>query len=131
MSARRLSQTRLARMHDVMAGHVTSGQVPGIVTLLSRGDDISVQTHGSLAIDSTLPMRRDTLFRIASITKPITAVAAMILVEECRLRLDDPVDPFLPELANRRVLKSLNSPIGAFAASPSQPRHRLLEIGPT
>ena len=51
-------------------------------------------------------MRRDTIFRIASMTKPITAAAAMILVEECRLRLDDPVDELLPELADRRVLRS-------------------------
>jgi CubicO group peptidase (beta-lactamase class C family) len=54
-------------------------------------------------------MRRDTLFRIASVTKPITAVAAMILVEECRLRLDDPVDGLLPELAHRRVLRTIGS----------------------
>ena len=49
-------------------------------------------------------MRRDTIFRISSMTKPIAAVATMILVEECKLRLDDPVDRWLPELANRRVL---------------------------
>jgi len=56
-------------------------------------------------------MKRDTIFRIASLTKPIAAVAAMILIEECLLRLDDPVDPWLPELADRRVLKSLASPL--------------------
>ena len=56
-------------------------------------------------------MRRDTIFRIASMTKPITAVAAMILVEECRLRLDEPVDRLLPELADRRVLKRLDGPL--------------------
>jgi CubicO group peptidase (beta-lactamase class C family) len=55
------------------------------------------------------PMRRDTIFRLASLTKPVTAAAAMILVEECRLRLDDPVDPWLPELADRRVLRTLAS----------------------
>lgn len=54
-------------------------------------------------------MKRDTIFRIASITKPVTAVAAMILVEDCKLRLDDSIEPWLPELANRRVLKSLSS----------------------
>jgi CubicO group peptidase (beta-lactamase class C family) len=54
-------------------------------------------------------MRRDTIFRIASITKPITAVAATILVEACKIRLDDSIEPWLPELANRRVLKSLPS----------------------
>ena len=56
-------------------------------------------------------MQRDTLFRIASMTKPITAVATMILIEEGKLRLDDPVDRFLPELANRRVLARIDAPI--------------------
>jgi CubicO group peptidase (beta-lactamase class C family) len=55
-------------------------------------------------------MKRDTIFRVASLTKPITAVAAMILVEECKLRLDESIEPWLPELANRRVLKALSSP---------------------
>lgn len=54
-------------------------------------------------------MQRDTIFRLASVTKPITAVAAMILVEECRLRLDDPVDEFLPELTKRKVLRAIDS----------------------
>jgi CubicO group peptidase (beta-lactamase class C family) len=54
-------------------------------------------------------MKRDTIFRVASITKPITAVAAMILVEECKLRLDESIETWLPELANRRVLKSISS----------------------
>jgi CubicO group peptidase (beta-lactamase class C family) len=62
-----------------------------------------------MSFDHPAPMKRDTIFRIASITKPVTAVAAMILVEECRLRLDDSNEPWLPELANRRVLKSISS----------------------
>src|SRR5260370_1201743 len=56
-------------------------------------------------------MQRDTIFRIASLTKPITAAATMILVEECKLRLDQTVDPLLPELANRKVLKRLDGPL--------------------
>ena len=56
-------------------------------------------------------MRRDTIFRIASMTKPVIAAATMMLVEECKLRLDDPVDAFLPELADRQVLKSLESAV--------------------
>src|SRR3712207_2592679 len=56
-------------------------------------------------------MRRDSIFRIASVTKPIAAAAAMILVEECVLRLDEPVDQWLPELADRRVLRSIDSPL--------------------
>ena len=64
-------------------------------------------------------MRRDTIFRIASMTKPITAAAAMILVEECKLRLDEPVDRLLPELANRKVLKRLDGPLDDTV--PAQP----------
>src|SRR5947199_5314127 len=56
-------------------------------------------------------MRSDTIFRIASMTKPITAAATMILVEECKLRLDEPVERLLPELANRKVLKRLDGPL--------------------
>ena len=66
---------------------------------------------GTQSLESDAPMRRDTIFRIASMTKPVTAAAAMILVEECKLRLDDPVDALLPELANRHVLKSLESAV--------------------
>jgi CubicO group peptidase (beta-lactamase class C family) len=106
-----LSGTRLSRMHEVMAGHVERGYVPGLVTLIDRRGEVHVDAIGALAFDSDAPMRRDTIFRIASLTKPITAAAAMILVEECKLRLDDPVDEWLPELADRRVLRSIDSPL--------------------
>src|SRR5918994_2146839 len=106
-----LSRARLERMHDVMAGYVESKYVPGLVTLLSRRGETRVDVIGTTAFDSDEPMERDTIFRIASVTKPIVAAAAMILVEECRLRLDDPVDPLLPELANRQVLRTLESPL--------------------
>jgi CubicO group peptidase (beta-lactamase class C family) len=103
------SPTRLARMHDTMLRHVESGRLPGLVALLNRRGTEHVDAIGTLAFDRTAPMRRDTIFRLASVAKPITAVAAMILVEECKLRLDDPVDDFLPELANRNVLRTIDS----------------------
>jgi CubicO group peptidase (beta-lactamase class C family) len=105
-----LSRPRLERMHDVMAGHAASGDIPGMVTLVSRRGEIHVDAIGKMAIGGA-PMRRDTIFRIASMTKPVTAVAAMILVEECKLRLDDPVDAFLPELAGRKVLRAVDAPL--------------------
>ena len=92
MSNGAFSKARLARMHDVMAGHVASGRMPGLVTLVSRRGETHVDAIGTLAFGASAPMRRDTIFRIASLTKPITAAAAMILVEEGKLRLDDPVD---------------------------------------
>ena len=99
----------LARMHAVMAGHVERGTVPGLVTLVARHGEVHVDAIGAMAAGGAAPMRRNTLFRIASVSKPVTAAAAMILVEECRIRLDDPVDPWLPELANRRVLRRLDA----------------------
>jgi CubicO group peptidase (beta-lactamase class C family) len=109
-SAGGLSKTRLGRMHDIMAGHVDDGSVPGLVTLASRHGEIYVDAIGKTAIGGA-PMQRDTIFRITSMTKPVTAVAAMILVEECKLRLDDPVDRWLPELADRKVLRAIDAPL--------------------
>jgi CubicO group peptidase (beta-lactamase class C family) len=111
MSTGAFSKARLARIHDVMAGHVKSGEVPGVVTLVSRRGEVHVDTIGVKVAGRHEPMRRDTIFRITSMTKPITAVATMILVEECKLRLDEPVDRWLPELANRKVLKRLDGPL--------------------
>ncbi|MBA2597624.1 MAG: beta-lactamase family protein [Chloroflexia bacterium] len=109
MSDGGLSETRLARMHETMTRHVEEGWVPGLVTLVSRRGEVHTDAIGVTAIEGRDPMRRDTIFRIASVGKPIAAAAAMILVEECVLRLDDPVDELLPELANRQVLRAIDS----------------------
>src|ERR1700733_11735725 len=110
MSTGAFSKARLRRIHDIMAGYVERGEIPGMVTLVSRRGEVEVDALG-LKSSGGDPMRRDTIFRIASMSKAITAAAAMILVEECKLRLDEPVDRLLPELANRRVLKSLDGPL--------------------
>ena len=106
-----LSKARLEQMHDVMLGHVERGDVPGLVTLISRRGEVHVDTMGTMTAGGGDPIRRDTIFRISSMTKPVTAVAAMILVEECALRLDEPVDRLLPELADRRVLRRIDGPL--------------------
>src|SRR5438477_506289 len=111
MSTGGLSKVRLGRMHDVMTGFVERGEVPGLVTLVSRRGEVHVDVIGTQAFKDPDPMRRDTIFRISSMTKPIIAVATMILVEECKLRLDEPVDRWLPELADRQVLKRLDGPL--------------------
>jgi CubicO group peptidase (beta-lactamase class C family) len=102
---------RLARMHAALRRHVDSGEVPGVVALVHQRGRQHVETIGTMGFGSDAPLGRDTIFRLASTTKPITAVGAMILVEECRLRLDDPVDPWLPELAARQVLRTIESPL--------------------
>src|SRR5690348_15750023 len=112
MSTAGLSKSRLERLHRVLSGYVERQEMPGLAALVSRQGDIHsihVAALGTMSFGQPAPMRRDTIFRIASITKPITAVAAMILVEECKLRLDGSIDPWLPEFANRRVLKSIAS----------------------
>ena len=114
MESKGFSKLRLQRMHDVLTGFVERGQLPGMVTLVSRKGEVHVEELGMHAFNGNAPMRRDTIFRIASMTKPITAVAAMILVEQCKLRLDEPLDHLLPELANHKVLRSLNSPLDDF-----------------
>src|SRR5216684_5881691 len=106
-----MSKTRSARLHDVLAAHVSRGDMPGLVALVSRRGETQVEAIGRQSFESDVAMRRDTIFRIASMSKPITAAATLILVEQCKLRLDDPVDAFLPELADRRVLKSLEGPV--------------------
>ncbi|MEV1173699.1 serine hydrolase domain-containing protein [Nonomuraea sp. NPDC049784] len=106
-----LSQVGLERMRKVLDGTVARGDVPGLVALVHRGGETYVTEHGTTEAGGDVPMRRDTVFRIASMGKPITAVAAMILVEECRLRLDDPVDDLLPELAAPRVLRRIGAPL--------------------
>src|SRR5207253_2753841 len=78
--------------------------------LVSRRGDLHVEAIGAQSFDGP-PMRRDTIFRIASMTKPVIAAATLMLVEDCRLRLDDPVDAFLPELANAKVLRTLEGPV--------------------
>ncbi|MFC9490660.1 serine hydrolase domain-containing protein, partial [Streptomyces hydrogenans] len=101
----------LRRVREVLARHVESGRIPGLVALVGRGDETHVEGLGTMRHDGGAPMSRDTVFRMASTSKPVTVAAAMILVDECRLRLDDPVDPWLPELADRQVLKNVDGPL--------------------
>jgi CubicO group peptidase (beta-lactamase class C family) len=105
---RGLSKAGLERLHGVMGGDVERGDVPGLVMLVSRHGEAHVDTIGRLAFEGSL-MTRDTLFRITSMTKPVTAAAAMILVEQGKVQLDDPVDRWLPELANRKVLLTIDA----------------------
>jgi CubicO group peptidase (beta-lactamase class C family) len=109
MTMNRLNRARVADLRMTMTGHVERGDIPGVVTLLGRAGEIHVDAIGMKAAGGTEPMRRDTIFRVASITKPITAAATMILVDQGKLRLDDSVERWLPELANRRVLCRIDS----------------------
>jgi CubicO group peptidase (beta-lactamase class C family) len=120
----RFDAERLARLRDVMAGHVSSGGTGGVAWLAARGADVQTGAAGGLTRGEAAPVRRDTIFRISSMTKPIIAVGALALVEECRLRLDDPVDALLPELADRRVLVDGRGPLDG----PTVPAHRPITL---
>lgn len=119
MSAGALSEARLERLADVMARHVESGDVPGLAWLLARRGEVHAGAAGTFEPGGAgKPVTRDTIFRISSMSKPITAAAALTLVEDCRLRLDDPVDDLLPELADRRVLIRPDAPLDDTIPSP-------------
>ncbi|MDX2973800.1 serine hydrolase domain-containing protein [Kribbella solani] len=105
------SEAGLSKVHDVLARHVDSGKIPGVVALVSKGDHTHVETIGTMRHDGGPAMSRDTIFRMASTSKPVSMAAAMVLLDKCRLRLDDTVDEWLPELAGRKVLKRIDSEI--------------------
>ncbi len=111
MTSNQLNETRVADLHGTMTGHVERGDIPGIVTLIGRGDEMCIDAIGVQTVDGKEAMRGDTLFRIASLTKPITAAATMMLVDDGKLRLDDAVERWLPELAKRKVLRRIDAPL--------------------
>jgi len=106
-----LSRERLVRLRTGMTGYVERGEVPGIVTGVCRHGEVHVEAIGNTSFDGPDPVRRDTIFRIASMSKPIMAAATMILVEEGKLRLSDAVEKWLPELVNRKVLVRIDAPL--------------------
>jgi CubicO group peptidase (beta-lactamase class C family) len=109
--SRGLSPKRLDRLESVLEQHVGDGAyLPGRTWLVSRRGQTHAGAFGTMELAGAgARVQRDTIFRLSSMSKPITAAAAMILVDEAVLRLDDPIDNLLPELADRRVLRSLAS----------------------
>ncbi len=99
-----MSAERLERIHQSIARHIDAGEISGAVTLVARrGRIVHFEAHGLMDIESKRPMEKDAIFRIASMSKPITAVAVMMLVEEGKIRLSDPVSKFIPEFKDMKV----------------------------
>ncbi|MCI4329361.1 MAG: beta-lactamase family protein [Thermoplasmata archaeon] len=111
MSGPSMTKGHLAALDAKLASHGQGDDIPGLVALVSRREETHVCVCGRLAAGVASPMRRDSLFRISSMTKPVTAAATMLLVEDGALRLEDAVDRWLPELADRRVLRRLDGPV--------------------
>jgi CubicO group peptidase (beta-lactamase class C family) len=113
----------LVELDAALVRNVSPGEVPGLVALVARADgtqhgQVHVMVAGSATLgdpgtpgDLGTPMRRDSIFRVASLSKPITGVAAMLLIEDGAMALDDPVERWLPELGGQRVLRALDSPL--------------------
>jgi CubicO group peptidase (beta-lactamase class C family) len=105
-----LTETGIEQLRAAAERHVGATDVPGLVALVARGSQAHVEALGSLAVGGR-PMARDSIFRIASMTKPITAAATLAVVAEGLVGLDEPVDRLLPELASRRVLRQMDGPL--------------------
>ena len=114
MTAGGLSKKRLTRVRDVLSQYVDAGFVPGAVAVVARRGEVHIEAIGNLAFEgegAKTPMAADTICRTGSMSKPIAAACVMTLVEDGTLRLDDPVDEFLPELADLTVLADPDGPL--------------------
>lgn len=116
------SSARLARIGDVVQRHIAEGRVTGAVTLVARHGQIAhFEAHGLMDREAKTPMRKDAIFRIASMSKPVTGVAIMMLVEEGRVRLNDPVSRFIPEFTDTKVAVPKAGAPQAMPSGPGQP----------
>jgi CubicO group peptidase (beta-lactamase class C family) len=99
-----LSSERLLRINQMMQGYIERGQITGGITMVSRRGKVAhFEAQGQMDLENKTPMRKDAIFRIASMSKPITGVAILMLMEEGKLRLSDPVSRFIPEFTNTQV----------------------------
>src|SRR6187399_3787978 len=99
-----LSSERLMRVHEAVQRHIDAGSLSGAVTLVARHGKIAhLEAHGLMDVESKKAMPKDGVFRLASMSKPITAVAVMMMIEEGKVRLSDPVSRFIPEFKGAKV----------------------------
>lgn len=104
-----MTEQSVQRLQSLLDEHAAKGSAPGMVGVIANAGKRRVLVAGRMSLGGSEPMRRDAIFRIASMTKPITAAAALMLVDDGKLRLDEPVERLLPELADLRVLRTLGS----------------------
>lgn len=111
----------LTQIPQALQAVADAGDLSGFVTLVWRkGEVVQVNTIGHRDVEAGAPMTRDTLFRIASMTKPVTSIAALMLMEEGKLRLDDPITRWLPEFSDMQVLKDATGPIDDTYPAPRE-----------
>ncbi|GHB64836.1 serine hydrolase domain-containing protein [Persicitalea jodogahamensis] len=116
-----MSPERVARLDQVMKGFVTDNKLPGLVAILIRnGQIVYHQAYGLADVATQRPMKKDDIFRIASMTKAITATAVMMLYEEGKFGLDDPISKYIPEFKNPTVLKSFRFSDSTYTTEPAK-----------
>ena len=121
-----LSSERLQRVHEAMQRHVDAKNVSGVVTLVARKGRVAhLEAQGVMDIESKKPMPKDGIFRLASMSKPITGAAVLMLVEEGKIRLNDPVSRFIPEFKNLNKV-AVAKPGGRRPAAAAAARRRRL-----
>ena len=99
-----MASARLPRIHDTVQRYLDAGQLAGAVTLVARRGRVAhFEAHGVMDLDAKTPMRKDAIFRIASMSKPVTGVAIAMLIEEGKVRLTDPVSRFIPSFKDTQV----------------------------
>ncbi len=99
-----LSSERLLRINQMIQRYIDDGQITGAITMVSRRGKVAhFEAQGQMDLEKKTPMRKDAIFRIASMSKPITGVAILMLMEEGKLRLTDPVSRFIPEFKDSKV----------------------------
>src|ERR1700686_1368177 len=118
-----LSSERLPRIHAAIQRHIEAGDISGAVTVLGRKGHLAyLDAQGLMGLDSRKPMSTDTIFHLASMTKPVVGVAVLMLMEEGKLRLSDPVSKFIPELKKLTVAVPMEPGPGPAAARAAEPR---------
>lgn len=114
-----LSEERLARIHDTMQRHIDTHDISGAVTVVARKGQIAwFHAQGATDIDAKKPMEKDAIFRVFSMSKPVTGAAILMLLEEGKVRLNDPVSKFIPEFKGSKVAVVEDRPGNAAASDP-------------
>src|SRR5580704_9448399 len=118
-----LSTERLQRIHETIQRHIDAGDISGAVTVVARRGRLAhFEAHGLMTLDPKKPMTKDAIFRLASMSKPITGVAIMMLMEEGKIRLTDPVSKFIPEFRGMKVAMAKGPTPGLVAALGAEPQ---------
>ena len=123
------SSERLHRINDLVQRHITAGSFSGAVTLVARNGRIAhFEAQGLMDIEARKPMQKDAIFKIMSMTKPVVGVSIMMMIEEGKVRLTDPVSKFIPELKGLTVAVPMAGapgapPAGGRGAAPAEPRY--------